>query len=316
MKLIKRWETELPNPFGVGVIEPGIDPITKSALYIADGAGSSFASMKFRKLSLENGKEIASVKINNTVRCWHLNSKTKEILAVSDNKIFIIDHETFRPKDKLTNSIPRYMDYIESDANNNLIMMNWRGKSLSIYNMEQEKVINKRLKWCRGIFKESDTSFLISSPLSEGIFRYNRAKDSLMKVLDTGVFSSVSISKSKTIFIQAGEYIPEKKQEHSATSDHINALSDIAVYQSVEDNNPIILTPEIEYKKIHLSSDTTFIYLTNNNILYKYSVNNDEVIDTYEFEKGMTIFSISTEENKVFTFKPSDEKVLHCWDLK
>lgn len=316
MRLTKLWEIELSNPFSVGTVEPGIDLVTKSALYIADGLGSTFASMKFRKLSLENGTEIASVKINNVVRCWHYNSKNKEILAVSDNKIFIMDHATFQLKEKLTKNIPRYMDYIESDGKNNLIMMNWRGKSLSIYNTESGKVINKRVKWCRGIYKESGESFLVFSPLSEGIFRYNTTDDSLIKVLDTGIFSSAMISDSGTIAIRAGEYIPEEKKKHSATSDHINSLPDIAVYQSVNDPNPLILTPDIEFSKMHMSPDSSYIYLINNNILYKYSVNKNEITDTYQFDKGMSILSISTIENKVFTSDTSNEKVLYCWDLK
>jgi hypothetical protein len=89
----KIWTTNIKNGIFGGLL-PVIDPFEKNWLYVGDGWGASFASMKLRKFSLCTGEEIQSVYIKNNVRCLTFNVNQIDLFAVTNNKIFQVNRNT------------------------------------------------------------------------------------------------------------------------------------------------------------------------------------------------------------------------------
>ena len=129
MKIKEAWAIELKN--GVyGGLEPIIDPFDKNIVYLSDGWGSAFPSIKLRQLSFSDGKELNSVSIKNIVRCLYFNSDGRNMFAVSDNKIFQIDRINLSIIKKFDKGIPRYSDYISSNNKDSLLLMNYNSDYL------------------------------------------------------------------------------------------------------------------------------------------------------------------------------------------
>ena len=58
MKLYKIWTSCTKNNI-LGLLPPTIDPFDQSLFYVSDGIGTPYPAIKFRKLSIETGEELA-----------------------------------------------------------------------------------------------------------------------------------------------------------------------------------------------------------------------------------------------------------------
>jgi len=77
MKFKTLWTSELKNGIYGGLI-PTEDPFDETKFYLSDGFGSSYPSMKLRQFSFENGEELNSCSIKNSVRCLYFNPDKKK----------------------------------------------------------------------------------------------------------------------------------------------------------------------------------------------------------------------------------------------
>ena len=79
------WRKRLKNGI-FGGIAPTQDPFDADVFYVADGWGSSYASMRLRRMSFATGEETASALLRNAVRCMHFVADKRRVFAVTDSK--------------------------------------------------------------------------------------------------------------------------------------------------------------------------------------------------------------------------------------
>jgi hypothetical protein len=95
----KYWVVTLKN----GILKelgPEKDPFDDTVFYIGDGWGSTYPSMKFRKLYIANGGEMANFPIKNSSRCCYTN--ITNVFVASDKKIYQLDRKDLSIMEKLT----------------------------------------------------------------------------------------------------------------------------------------------------------------------------------------------------------------------
>src|SRR5688572_8491303 len=183
----KVWTSTTKNRIFGGLF-PVIDPFEKNWLYVGDGWGSTFSSMKLRKFSLSSGQEIQSVYMNNNVRCLNFNINQTDLFAVTNNKIIQLNRKTLDVTKKFEKGIQQHSDYVVSNDQDSLLMMNHRMEFLFIYNYKNEKGFKKKIGPCSGIFKKSDLEYYIFSGYKGKVFVYNLKENSATDVLTTDVF--------------------------------------------------------------------------------------------------------------------------------
>lgn len=124
MNITEATASLLPRtPAGVSVIWrkviPGlkahmlwIDP-EKHCVLIRDGWGVAFSSLRLRALHLEDGRELASVRLGNAARALTV-GEDGNWLAATDTKLFRLERSSLKPLGKWTRNIPRYSDDLVS----------------------------------------------------------------------------------------------------------------------------------------------------------------------------------------------------------
>ena len=153
------WKTTLKNGIYGSLTPPLADPFNPDHFYVADGWGSMYASMRLHKLSFSTGKEVANVLIRNTVRCMYFSADGQHIFALTDNKIFQLSRETLAVVKKHEKGIPKFSDYVASNDQDTLILMNFNGITVTAYNYIEESAKKKRIKGegCALIAREKQT---------------------------------------------------------------------------------------------------------------------------------------------------------------
>lgn len=140
------WKTTLKNGIYGGLTPPLADPFNPDHFYIGDGWGSKYASMRLHKLSFSTGKEVANVLIRNSVRCMYFSADGQYIFAITDNKIFQLSRETLAVVKKHEKGIPKFSDYVASNDQDTLILMNFNSITVTAYNYIEESTRKKRIK--------------------------------------------------------------------------------------------------------------------------------------------------------------------------
>lgn len=87
MECLQVWSVVLKNNIrgAADVMPPIADVFDSNVFYISDGWQTAYGGMRFRKLSLETGEELANVLTRASVRCiW---AGKESIYAVSDKRI-------------------------------------------------------------------------------------------------------------------------------------------------------------------------------------------------------------------------------------
>ena len=153
------WKTTLKNGIFGSLTRPLADPFNPDHFYVADGWGSKYASMRLHKLSFTTGKEVANVLIRNSVRCMYFSADGQHIFALTDNKIFQLSRETLEVVKKYEKGVPKFSDYVASNDQDTLILMNFNGITVTAYNYVEESVRKKRIKGegCALIAREKQT---------------------------------------------------------------------------------------------------------------------------------------------------------------
>ena len=150
-------------------------PFYPDHFYVADGWGSKYASMRLHKLSFSTGKEVANVLIRNSVRCMYFRADGQYLFAITDNKIFQLSRETLAVVKKHEKGIPKFSDYVASNDQDTLILMNFNSITVTAYNYVEESTRKKRIKGegCALITREKPDTYLIASDQNGVIQRYN-----------------------------------------------------------------------------------------------------------------------------------------------
>lgn len=108
------WRKRLENGI-FGSIAPTQDPFCADVFYVADGWGSSYASMRLRRMSFATGEETASALLRNAVRCMHFSADAQHIFAVTDSKIYRLRRGSLQIAEKYEKGVPKYSDFVAGD---------------------------------------------------------------------------------------------------------------------------------------------------------------------------------------------------------
>lgn len=99
------WRTVIPGLRAHGL---WIDPDGDRVL-VSDGWGVAFSALRLRALSLQDGHELASVRLGNAPRAMVLET-SNTWLAATDTKLFRLDRTSLKVTTKWTTRVPRYSD--------------------------------------------------------------------------------------------------------------------------------------------------------------------------------------------------------------
>ena len=310
MKQQAAWTIELKNGIFAG-LTPVSDPFDKTKFYISDGWGSAYPSMKLRQLSFEDGKEQNAAAIKNSVRCLYFNPDRETIFAVSDSKIFQINRADFSIIKKFEKGIQKYSDFISSNNKDTLLLMNLYSDFLFVYNYVNEKGTKKKLKSCGGIFKESDTTFLIFCPKIGRIQQYNLHTNKLKEFLQTDIFYRAHKSKSGKIYLHLGKIV----EATSNTHERIEPVSQINIYLETDPTKKQEISLDFDFKKFVVSENEEKIYFVNNNQIWIYSLIEQKTINKISLNEKERVAQIFDEQQLFITYKCDKPNIITCWRL-
>ena len=277
------WKTTLKNGIYGSLTPPLADPFNPDHFYIADGWGSKYASMRLHKLSFSTGKEVANVLIRNSVRCMYFSADGQYIFAITDNKIFQLSRETLAVVKKHEKGIPKFSDYVASNDQDTLILMNFNSITVTAYNYVEESTRKKRIKGegCALITREKADTYLIASYQNGVIQRYDTTTNKIELLFKTDSFHSVCRDSKGNWYFHLGQYIPPR----SYTTGVMKPLYIIRVLKT--DGSQKDYPLELPFKKpIQLSADEQSLFLSNDHNLWQFSLQEERITDTTVISGG------------------------------
>lgn len=302
------WTTELKNGI-LGGLTPTEDPFDETKFYISDGWGSAYPSMKLRQLSFEDGKEIHAVSIKNSVRCIYFNPDEKNMFAVSDNKIFQINKADFSIIKKFEKGIQKYSDFVASNDKDTLLLMNLNGDFLFVYNYINEKGTKKKLKTCRGIFKQPDDTYLIFCPAIGSIQQYDLKTNTLKEVLRTEIFYKANTTTSGNFYLHLGKVI----EATSDTHERIVPISKMHIYLKSDLTNKMEIEFDFSFHTFIVSENEENVYLINNNQMWIYSLLEKQIIYKIELNEKARIAQVFEKQQLFLSYDYVKPNRVTCW---
>lgn len=301
MELCKRWAARMKNNIsGGGVMVPVTDPFDPSVLYVSDGWGSSYSSIRLRKLSVETGEELANVLTRDCVRCIHV--EEDRLFAVLNKRLLELDRSDLRMRRAYEKGVPQYMDYAGFNGEDKLLLMNWNGGFLNVFDLNTEKTRKKKVDTCCGIWKEDESSFLVLN--GDTILCYDLAGNKLIKLTDSEPFSKCMLGPSGRLYLLCKG--PVEGGEVS---------SKLVIYPSASGGAPREIILEELIQNFSLSQDENRLFLIRDNCIWLYSIPEEEIIFRHKFE-GEFAFEdgLHVLHETIFTYRWS-KKELTCWKI-
>jgi hypothetical protein len=129
-------------------MEPFHDPITDS-IYVSDGWGTPFRSLKLRRLDARTGAEISAIRLNNAVRtsCY---LDDQMLLVALDTRLVALDRHTLTQTERWDKRVPRYTsDMISFDRT--VLLMNFLGPSLNAISLDSGRISRTKVGSCAGM---------------------------------------------------------------------------------------------------------------------------------------------------------------------
>ena len=298
VELYKKWSVHMKNNIGGGgVMAPAVDPFDPSVFYVSDGWGSLYASMRLRKLSAETGEELASVLTRDSTRCVHI--EEDRMFAVLNKRLLELDRSNLCVRCAYKKGVPQYMDYAGFNGEDKLLLMNWNGGFLNVFDLNTEKTRKKKVDTCCGIWKENENSFLVLN--GSAVLRYDLAGNTLKKLFDTPPCTRGSLSPSGRLYLLCEG--PE------------SALSKLVIYPSAAGGTPRELIRKEPAQHFALSQDETRLLLIRDNNIWVYSIPEEKMIFHHEFEREFAFEDgLQVLHETIFTYRWS-EKALTCWKI-
>lgn len=300
MKIL--WETTFKNSI-VGILPPTPDPFSPDEFYLADGWTSMYSSMRLRRISFLSGKEVANVLIRSMVRCLYFSPEGKSIFAITDSKIFKINRETLQIEEKFDKNIPKYTSFMQSDDVGNFVMMNYAGKTISVFNHLENKLLKKKVSkndWCCNIIKEDTDNYLIFSSKNGVIQRYNLPNNSLEIVLETQAFHDGTKDKKGNFYFQLGHF-----KTGGMSTDMLKPLNQILIVSAEKQQKTYHF--EFNFKEITLSSDENSLFLIGDSKIWQFSIEKESIINEITSPKSTSILHFFEEKQLILAIAHASE---------
>ena len=302
MELCKKWSVQMKNNIsGGGVMPPVLDPLDPSAFYVSDGWHSYYSSMRLRRLSLETGEELANVLTRDCTRCIHV--EEDRLFAVLNKRILELNRRDLSVRRTYKKGVPQSMDYVRYNGADKLLMMNWMGGFLNVFDLNTETVRKKKVDTCCGIWKEKGNSFLLLN--GDAILRYDLCGNKLKKLADTEPCSKGWLGPSGRLYLLCKGPVEEGE-----------VSSKMIIYPSAAGGTPRETIPGELVQNFALSQDETRLFLMRDNCVWLYSIPDEAILFRHEFE-GEFAFEdgLYAFRGNILTYRWS-EKELTCWEIK
>lgn len=287
------WTIELSNPLNIG-LDPVLDPFEPYAFYIGDGWGSSFPSMKLRKLSLLDGAEIASAYVKSPVRCLHFEPDGGKLMAAGDNKWFGIDRRTMQVEVKYEEKIAKYCDFISSDGFGNYVAMNYRTGWLNIYDTNSRIGRKRKLGSCGGIVPADASTFLIFLPLEGQVAHYDLAQEAVIRLRRFSTFKQALISRTGKIYLWLG-----RRALQANTNAFVDPVDKMVIYDNLDAETGLEIDLPANVVRFFLANDDERIYFAMKDRLVEYSIRLRKAVKEYAFANGFQIITCFSNLGKV-----------------
>lgn len=316
MGVNEKWTVQMKNNIN-GIMRPQIDCFDKSVFYVSDGLFSTYSGMRFRKMSVETGEELANVLTRDGTRCIYCDREY--VYAFFGKRILKLHKSDLTVANAYKEKIPRYTDYVASDGADIFLLANWNADSLSIFDLQAGRTIHrKKIGGCCGIFKTGTDSFLIFN--YDSILEYSLSGNKLNKIADTERYEECVRGNSGRAYLLCGGV-------HYSGSEITSADYKILIYSFVPETRleKVIYIPEeilghlCSSMTFQLSKDEKWLYLFDSVSIWIYSVYENQIIFQYTFQSEY-IQNIFAEKSFVITQitlpEPQKEHKVSGWEIE
>lgn len=313
MDVRQRWNRQLKNSIsGGGIMLPQIDPFNPSVFYVSDGLFSTYASMRFRKLSLATGQELATVLTRDAVRCMYC-SET-HIYAFLNKRILKLDRSALTVAGIYQEKIPRSTDYVGLGGADVFLMANWNAPSMSVLDVQTQRIRRKKIDGCCGIFLAGADMFLIFNYNS--ILEYSLQSNRLSKIADTEPYTKCVMGNSGRAYLLCVTYSPTL----SSFDEYKILIYSFVPRPKIE--RIVSIPKEISVQRgninFRLSKDEQWLYLFDDHFIWVYSLYEDRIIAWHTFPSALILTVFPENKNTlVLTFSNTqNENTASLWELK
>lgn len=295
----KRWTVQMK--YGIsGCMRPAADTEKPSFFYVSDGLFSTISGMRFRKMSIETGEELANVLTRDGTRCIYFDGEY--IYAFLSRRILKLYRNDLKIAKTYKERIPYCADYVAYAGNDTFLLGNHNADSMSLFNVETKQTRRKKIGGCCGIFKTEQHNFLIFN--YDSILEYSLAQNKLAKIADTPKYTKCVMGKSRRAYLLCGGVNYSGPEITSAEykipvysfSPEAALEKNISIPQEICSRLRSTLT-------FSLSEDEELLYLYDTNTVWIYSVPKDAIIfqNTFPFEES--IQNVFTDRSFVITLR-------------
>ena len=321
-----RWTVQLENNINGlgGVVLPTIDPYDRLALYVTDGWGTAARAVRFRKLSLETGEELANVVTRDYVSCFCVNDESIFAVLGMKKRILKLNRVNLHIEAVYKKNVPQNIDHVSlGDVHTLLILKNEamfikRQGYFYRYDMITGQKRRKKIGgWCCGMEKVGEDTFLIFN--YDSVLQYSLKTDTMEKLFDTERGFCVRGGSGRLYLF------PVQKADGGGKSDPYS--SRLLVYPPTLENRPLEIVSGFLSNFFWLSKDERFLYCyyrsgSRNarediqNTLWVYSIPEGKVLFQHTFDSGYVI-NVFAEEGIVLTYDWNEKEgyQLTCWEI-
>lgn len=310
MECLKVWSVVLKhNIMGAAdVLPPTTDIFDPDVFYISDGWQTAYGGMRFRKLSLETGEELANVSTRDTVRC--IQTDKESIYAILNKRILKLNRQDLSIQERYTQNVPRYADYAEFIEDETLMLMNYYSGTIQRFDLKMQKSHKKatgeKYSFYDVIKADSDTFFIFHE---KAVFRYSPKTNMVKKVLDTEPCIRCDMDSTQRTYLLCQKPVEKicddgKSQPYS---------SKVLVYSSLtqKDCEEWILGCIANYFWL---SEEQLLYLVQDNALWIYSIAEKRLIFHDTFETGF-VYNVFVNSHSILTYDRKNY-CLTCYKIK
>lgn len=297
MGVCKKWTVQMK--YGIsGWLKPTADTEKSSFFYVSDGLGSTISGMRFRKMSIETGEELANVVTRDATRCIYFDGEY--IYAFLAKRILKLHRNDLKVAKTYKERIPYCADYVAYAGKDTFLLGNHNADSMSLFNVETKQTSRKKIGGCCGIFKKEQDNFLVFN--YDSILEYSPEKNKLAKLADTPKYTECVMEKSGRAYLLCGGV-------NYGGPEITSAEYKIPVYSfstEAELERTISVPQEIcsrlrSAMTFRLSEGEELLYLYDTNNIWIYSVYEDKIVFWHIFPFEESIQNVFTDRSFVIT---------------
>jgi hypothetical protein len=199
MEATERWTSLVPGRSShvASVHGPG------GCLYVSDGWGVAYASIRFRRLDVVTGIETASFRSGTAVRCFAMLVDGDELIASTDSRLFRLDAVSLAERERWDTRIPRYSNTmaIRGDL---VVVANWRDPKIGIIDLATGRVRRRAAPEMTTVLDGPADPLLVGGH-DGGVVSIDPVTGTSRRILDTPAALDAALSKDRrTLWLTVG----------------------------------------------------------------------------------------------------------------